>query len=107
MNTHHCVKLLILNYLEIDELLILSLVSKSWYQFVSSDAVWHERFRRFNAVLKPMSPPLPDSDDSDSEEPPRQKLKTSLTKDYSSDAQVTPENPIYKISKTLTANQLR
>uniref|UniRef100_A0A8D8TM59 F-box domain-containing protein n=1 Tax=Cacopsylla melanoneura TaxID=428564 RepID=A0A8D8TM59_9HEMI len=43
-------KCLILEYLDIDDLLTFSLVSKEWYHFISSDTVWHERFNRLEKI---------------------------------------------------------
>lgn len=50
-------KLLLLKYLDVDELLNFSLVSKQWYHFISSDAVWLEKFRLLETKPPPEAEP--------------------------------------------------
>ncbi|XP_026687161.1 uncharacterized protein LOC103520112 [Diaphorina citri] len=95
-------KLQILTYLDIHELLMFSLVSKQWYEFISSDVVWLERFRLLESKAAPPPPPPP----------PSQPNIQSKTRNKIMDKPDKPTTPttlpsMSTVSRTLTPKQLR
>ncbi|KAI5695909.1 hypothetical protein M8J75_005247 [Diaphorina citri] len=91
-------KLQILTYLDIHELLMFSLVSKQWYEFISSDVVWLERFRLLESKAAPP--------------PPSQPNIQSKTRNKIMDKPDKPTTPttlpsMSTVSRTLTPKQLR